>query len=223
MSSKIAKSEKWYKPYDPIIWISLLVIFIAFTVYQDNSSGYNYKEIPFNKDITTIKEALDETDKIIKDKYGNRYKLSSISGYSNNLQSGTNIQPDLEISYLKVKGLSRRMIDYSVSLEDDKIKSSYVTANSVLEANLSDNYNPQKLDISHILSMVESKVDMEKVRSGYEPSLNFNIYNDEMNINIEYYKNMKNSGADYDSRVGYRFTVDLKTQNIKAESVEGVN
>jgi len=46
---------------------------------------------------------------------------------------------------------------------------------------------------------------------------------DEMNINIEYYKNMKNSGVDYDSRVGYRFTVDLKIQKIKAESVEGTN
>ena len=217
MSSNIVKSEKWYKPYDPIIWILLIVVFVSISTYEANSNGYDGKEILFNKYITTIKEAIDETNKIIKEKYGDKYKLYRISGYSNNIYSGINIQPNLDISYLKVKGLSKRQIEYNVSLEDNRIQSTYSTMNPYLDKEINFNYNPEKLDIDNILDIVESKVNMEEVRNGYEPYLNFSIYDNEMDINVGYYKSMKNSGVDYNSSVDYRLTVDLKTQNIKSE------
>lgn len=220
MRSNTSKSEKWYKPYDPIIWIGLLVLFIGIILYQDNNSGYSSKEITFNKNITTIKEAIDETDKIVKEKYGDKYQICSISGFASNIHKGIDIQPNLEISYLKVKGLSRRKIDYSVSLEDDKIQSTYIGADTTLDRKIDFYYNPEKLDIANMIDIIESKVDMEKVRSGYEPYLNFIVSHNEMNINVGYYKNIKNSGADFDSRVNYGFTIDTKTQKIIAESVE---
>ena len=223
MSSNIAKNEKWYKPYDPIIWIALLVIFIAVMTYQGNNSGYDNKEISFNKNITTIKEAIDETDKIIKKKYGDKYQLYSISGNSINIHKDVNIQPDLQISYLKVKGSPRKVIEYNVSLEDDKIQSTYISTNPYLEKEVKFEYKQEKLDINKILNIVESKVDMEKVRSGYDPYLNFNIIDNEMSIDVGYYKSMKNSGVDYNSGINYRFIVDIKTQRIKSESTEGVS
>lgn len=221
MGSNIGKSEKWYKPYDPIIWIVLLVVFAVVMAYQDNNSGYDNKEISFNKNITTIKEAVNETNKIVKEKYGDKYQLYSISGNSNNIHKDVDIQPDLQISYLK-KGSPRKVIEYSVSLEDDKIQNTYISTNPYLEKEVKFNYNPEKLDINNILNIVQSKVDMEKVRSGYDPYLNFYMIDNEMSIDVGYYKSMKNSGVDYNSGVSYRFIVDLKTQKIKSESTEGV-
>ena len=221
MGGNIGKSKKWYKPYDPIIWIVLLVVFAVVMAYQDNNSGYDNKEISFNKNITTIKEAVNETNKIVKEKYGDKYQLYSISGNSNNIHKDVDIQPDLQISYLK-KGSPRKVIEYSVSLEDDKIQNTYISTNPYLEKEIKFNYNPEKLDINNILNIVESKVDMEKVRSGYDPYLNFYMIDNEMSIDVGYYKSMKNSGVDYNSGVSYRFIVDLKTQKIKSESTEGV-
>ncbi len=221
MGGNIGKSKKWYKPYDPIIWIVLLVVFAVVMAYQDNNSGYDNKEISFNKNITTIKEAVNETNKIVKEKYGDKYQLYSISGNSNNIHKDVDIQPDLQISYLK-KGSPRKVIEYSVSLEDDKIQNTYISTNPYLEKEVKFNYNPEKLDINNILNIVQSKVDMEKVRSGYDPYLNFYMIDNEMSIDVGYYKSMKNSGVDYNSGVSYRFIVDLKTQKIKSESTEGV-
>lgn len=221
MGGNIGKSKKWYKPYDPIIWIVLLVVFAVVMAYQDNNSGYDNKEISFNKNITTIKEAVNETNKIVKEKYGDKYQLYSISGNSSNIHKDVDIQPDLQISYLK-KGSPRKVIEYSVSLEDDKIQNTYISTNPYLEKEVKFNYNPEKLDINNILNIVESKVDMEKVRSGYDPYLNFYMIDNEMSIDVGYYKSMKNSGVDYNSGVSYRFIVDLKTQKIKSESTEGV-
>ena len=73
------------------------------------------------------------------------------------------------------------------------------------------------------INILNSKYNNNSFRVDYKCKNFKKTWGDEMNINIEYYKNIKNSGVDYDSRVGYRFTVDLKIQKIKAESVEGTN
>lgn len=221
MKNRITKEEKWYKPYDPFVWVGLWIVLLTVVTYHGDINNYEDEKIPFNKDITTIEEAINETDKIIKDKYGDKYELYSINGYAYNIHAGE-IQPDLQLSYLKVKGLTRKRIDYNVSLEQDEIVFMYSSSNIFLEKEVNFDYNPSKLDLDHILKMVESKVDMEKVKSGYEPYFIFNTYDNDMNVEVGYYKKMKNHGPDYDSKVSYRFVINVKNQDIESESTKGL-
>ena len=118
--ANVEKPQKWYKPYDPIVW-GLLLVFFLFVMYQSGYSKFESEEISFGRNISTIEEALVETDKFVEDKYGKNYVLTSISGYGSNLSDERDYQPDINLNYERTGGPGRRKLNVSVSLEENQI------------------------------------------------------------------------------------------------------
>lgn len=219
------KNIKWYKLYDVVIWIGLAMVIIGCTFFSDMSRGYSYNfdKTPIGYDVKNIEDVMKVTDEIIKRDYGSEYKLEGLRGECNFAESIKSREPLVSMIYSKsmLGNTRKRIVEIEVDTLDDKITMIHSNNRSVYGENEKFQYDPNTLDLNEIYDLVYDNVDMETVLKGYDPSISFYTYGNEMSIYVAYYKVKKNTGVDYNSKVTYNFTIDIRSNEIKSQSVEG--
>lgn len=217
---------KWYKLYDLIIWIGVAVLIIVTIFFSDMSRwySYNFDEILIGYDVKNIEDVMKVTDEIIKRDYGSKYKLEGLSGECNFVEAIKSKEPLVSMIYSKsmLGNTRKRIVEIEVDILDDKITMIHSDNKSVYEENETFEYDANALDLNEIYDFVYDNVDMETVLNGYEPSIKFRTFGSEMSIYVSYYKVKKNTGVDYNSKVIYSFTIDIRNRELKSQSVEEV-
>ncbi|WPC39202.1 hypothetical protein [Clostridium sp. JS66] len=210
--------DKWIKKKDIVILISILLLIICAIVKVHKSTYYN-NTIYLDKKVTTLKEALKITDAEAL-KINKKAKLNGINGYINGSENIISKKPRLSMEYVKInKGLINNIehrISIPIDLDNQQISGIYCSRNKSYRFEKYDfSYDKSKLDINDIYDIINKKVDMNKVLSGYKPSIDFDMYNNTCSIYVTYYKDKDAEQAKNNSSVQYRIEVDLRTKEIK--------